>query len=118
MLNFVCKEQAEIFKPTVRLFPMNFPPKQGPEQNAALLADSEVVQLHFKEELDDLQQYLEETQFKLDELNADDFQVRGAENDSGVGEIKMASLDDLKRLRESLAFLKTQVVNFNHLCSD
>ena len=30
----------------------------------------------------------------------------------------MASLEDLRRLRESLAFLKTQVVEFNHLCGE
>lgn len=37
------------------------------------LADTEVMHLHFKEELDGLRAYLEETQFKLDELNAMDF---------------------------------------------
>lgn len=30
----------------------------------------------------------------------------------------MASLEDLRRLRESLAFLKIQVVEFNSLCDE
>ena len=30
----------------------------------------------------------------------------------------MASLEDLRALRESLAFLKSQVVQFNHLCDE
>lgn len=70
MLTYICKEQKEIFTPTARLFPMNFPPKQ---ESTLALADSEVMQLHFKEELDALHAYLEETQFKLDELCADDY---------------------------------------------
>lgn len=58
MLNFVCKEQKDIFNPTVRLFPMNFPPKQ---ESTLELADVEVMQLHFKEELEGLKAYLEQT---------------------------------------------------------
>lgn len=30
----------------------------------------------------------------------------------------MASLEDLRQLRESLAFLKTQMITFNKLCDD
>lgn len=75
MLTYVCKEQQEIFTPTARLFPMNFPPKQ---ENTLALADTEVMQLHFKEELDALHAYLDETQFKLDELCADDYIAGGS----------------------------------------
>ena len=30
----------------------------------------------------------------------------------------MASLEDLRQLRESLTFLKTQIITFNKLCDD
>ena len=112
MLAFVCKEQEDIFNPQVRLFPMNFPPKQ---ESTFDLADAEVMHLHFKEELEGLKAYLEDTQFKLDELNAEDYSpaISGDSPD-----INMASLEDLRSLRESLAFLKTQVVQFNHLCDE
>ena len=40
MLNFICKEQKDIFNPSVRLFPMNFPPKQ---ESTLELADVEVM---------------------------------------------------------------------------
>ena len=46
---------------------MNFPPKQ---ESTFALADAEVMQLHFAEEIEALNAYIEETQFKLDELNA------------------------------------------------
>ena len=58
MLTFVCKEQKDIFNPTVRLFPMNFPPKQ---ESTFELADAEVMQLHFKEEFEALKSYLDDT---------------------------------------------------------
>ena len=70
MLNFVCKEQDEVFSKTARLFPINFPAKQ---QNSLDLVDNDVIRLHFGEELEGLQRYLEDTQFKLDELHADDY---------------------------------------------
>ena len=56
-----------MFNPAVRLFPLNFPPKQ---ESTFALADAEVMQLHFTEEIEALIAYLDETQFKLDELNA------------------------------------------------
>ena len=31
LLSYICKEEKEIFSTNVRLFPMNFPPKQDPE---------------------------------------------------------------------------------------
>lgn len=33
-------------------------------------------------------------------------------------DLAMASLEDLRALRESLAFLKTQIVQFNQLCDE
>ena len=58
MLNFVCKEQEEVFCKTARLFPINFPAKQ---QNSLDMVDNEVIKMHFGEELEGLQRYLEET---------------------------------------------------------
>lgn len=118
MLSFVCKEQQEIFNPAVRLFPMNFAPKQ---ESTFELADQEVIQMHFKEEIEGLLRYIEDTQFKLDEINASDYIKSSGKAPIGrpdVQEINMASLEDLRALRESLAFLKSQVVQFNHLCDE
>ena len=50
----------------------------------------------------------------MDELNASDFTSTTDE----IPEINMASLDDLRCLRESLGFMKTQVVEFNNLCDE
>ena len=97
---------------------MNFAPKQ---ELTFELADDEVMQLHFKEETEGLLKYIEDTQFRLDEINASDFIKSSGKAPIGkpeVQEINMASLEDLRGLRESLAFLKAQIVQFNYLCDE
>mmetsp|Transcript_20713 Transcript_20713/g.27959 ORF Transcript_20713/g.27959 Transcript_20713/m.27959 type:complete len:243 (-) Transcript_20713:300-1028(-) len=119
-LSFLCKEQEEVFSTTVRLFPMNFPAKQTSSLD---MVDNELIRLHFGEELLGLERYLEDTQFKLDELHASDY--LGSQASGGgktrigrpeLDDIQMASLDDLRALRESLGFLRTQIIQFNELC--
>lgn len=44
MLNYVCKEQEEVFSASARLFPMNFPAKQDASLD---LVDDELIKLHF-----------------------------------------------------------------------
>ena len=58
----------------------------------------------------------------MDELHADDY-LGISQGQTRVGrpeldEIKMASLEDLRALRESLSFLKTQIIQFNELNDD
>ena len=50
-MNFIAKDQQEIFKFTARLFPLNFPPINDP---ADIFADKELVKEQFREELTNL----------------------------------------------------------------
>ena len=58
ILAYVCKEQEDVFNPVARLFPMNFPAKQDASLD---LVDEEVMRLHFLEEIDALNNYLDDT---------------------------------------------------------
>ena len=68
---------------------------------------------HFKEEIGNLAAFLHDTELKLDELNAKDYAELGR-----AQQLNMASLEDLRQLRESLAFLKAQMITFNTLCDE
>ena len=59
----------------------------------------ELVSQHFKEEIGQLSTFLMETEKKLSEINAKDYMELS-------GDLGMASLEDLRMLRESLGFLK------------
>ena len=102
LITYICKDQQEIFTTSARLFPMNFPQQQDPFE---LFGDKELVSQHFKEEIGNLGTFLRETELKLDELIADDYAT--------ADHNQFASLEDLRQLRESLAFLKAQIITFN-----
>ena len=52
-----------------------------------------------------------ETEKKLNEINAKDYMELS-------GDLGMASLEDLRMLRESLGFLKAQVIEFDNSCEE